>query len=140
MQQAGMIARATTGTKHRKTERRMTGRHTSRRRLRNFSWGLLRPERLLYAPPARFEVKNKEICRNFGFLGLIAQLTVGRINRSPEISPGKFPEIYSYFPRISGKFLEGFYRKFSTTTNLPNGCAFAYNDTFHRLYSTGCRL
>ena len=36
----------------------------------------------------------------------------------PEISSGKFPEIYSNF--FSHKFLEWFYRKFPTTLNFPD--------------------
>jgi len=49
---------------------------------------------------------------------------------SPEISSGKFPEIYSYF---SGKLPERFYRELFTATNLPNNFTFAYNDAFERL-------
>jgi len=36
-------------------------------------------------------------------------------------------KIYSYF---SGKLPEQFHRKFPTTINLPDNCAFAYNDSF----------
>ena len=41
------------------------------------------------------------------------------------------PEISSN--HIFQKFMEWFYRKFPTTTNLPNNCQFAYHDTFQRL-------
>ena len=50
------------------------------------------------------------------------------------VSPQNFrkfpPEILFLFFR---KFAEQFYRKLATTTNLPNNCAFAYNDTVQRL-------
>jgi len=52
---------------------------------------------------------------------------------SPEISSEKFPEIYSYFYGNFRKIAERFYRELFTTTNLPNNCAFAYNDAFERL-------
>jgi len=55
------------------------------------------------------------------------------INRvvNPEISSGRFPEIYSHFSKISGKLTERFYRELFTTTNLPNNCTFGYNDGFY---------
>jgi len=59
---------------------------------------------------------------------------------SPEIS-GNFPRKISenfwkfipIFAEISGKLPKQFYRELFTTKNLPNNCAFAYNDAFERL-------
>jgi len=56
---------------------------------------------------------------------------------SPEIFSGKFLKIYSHFygnfqQNIRNNFI-GNFRTLQSCTNLPNNCAFAYNDTFQRL-------
>jgi len=60
---------------------------------------------------------------------------------SPEISgkflrkiSGNFRKFIPIFPEISGKLPERFYRELFTTTNLPNNCAFPYNDAFEKLF------